>query len=573
MGGLRGIKGKRMGILTQIVSGAKAEFSGQGAGAARWREIFGSTNKEESKKPATSNSFGNSIVGSSAATKRLLQAMRSMAPGGWSDDRWEQTRHFVGITYLAIHRLATQWQQSEFQVFHRDLSLPDGKRPVTPDDPVQGDRQEIRPYDLVKLIQRPNKQDSFGKWMYRTCQQKYLTGTALTWLVPNMYGVPMEMYTVPTAVAIPQPAINPDFPDGFYRIQPVYPYGPFSSYPTPNSAVGAPIPAQWMMRFQFPHPFLRYEGYSPLSGVRLHLDEVEMVDRSRHAAMRREIRPSAVLNFGESEGMQALPEEEIARIHAEFEAEVMGPENAGRLYVATPGANLEPWGTSPQEMAYHDSWEQLVSFSLAAFGITKPAAGMIEESSYASLFACLKQLYTLTLKPDVDDAAADLTQYLCPYYGDDLFIEIRVPRIDDHDIKMLKIDKAITGKAITKNELRKELDLPLTYEEWGGDMVGDPSPKEQEQMQQEQQHQQQQQQMEGSTPNSEGGLDSQPPSEFPLEEEEPAEVTSSRPSPGNLSQGALGPRKSLNGQMKSLNGRKTNNFYELTRKVIRNGRH
>jgi hypothetical protein len=64
---------------------------------------------------------------------RLLEAMRSNAPGGWTDDRYEQTlRHFVGISYVAIHRLCTQLSRAEFQVFHEDPDHPDGRRPVTP---------------------------------------------------------------------------------------------------------------------------------------------------------------------------------------------------------------------------------------------------------------------------------------------------------------------------------------------------------------------------------------------------------------------------------------------------------
>src|SRR5260370_35899679 len=107
-----------------------------------------------------------------------------------------------------------------------------------------------------------------------------LMGKALTWMVPNKLKTPMELYSIPTAIAIPQPAINPDFPDGYYRIQPIYPYGPFSSYPTPATAVGAPIPAQWMLRVKYPHPLLRYDGYSPMTVLRLQQDEIESIDRS-----------------------------------------------------------------------------------------------------------------------------------------------------------------------------------------------------------------------------------------------------------------------------------------------------
>lgn len=529
---------------------------------ATWREIFGSTDKERDVyRPRQPGGYGRSVSSTDAAYMRLLQAMRSMAPGGWSDNRWEQTKHFVGPVYVAIDRKCRQLSQSEFQVFQRDPSHPEGKRPVTENDPPQGGR-DCKPYDLVTLLEKPNNQDSWGKLMWRWGQQLNLTGMALTWMVPNAYSVPVEIYPVPTAIAIPQPTVNPDFPDGYYRIQPVYPYGPFSSYPTPASAVGAAVPAQWMLRFLWPHPLLRYEGYSPQTGGNLHIDGIEMIDRSRHYKMRRGSNPDAVLNAAEGESAAPLDPTEIDRIHFEWENEQSGPENHGKLIVGTPGYNLETWGgPSPREMDYGQSWEQLLSFIMGGvFGITKPAAGMIEDANYSTLFATIKQLHLLTLQPDCDDIASELTRHLAPFFGDNLIVEIRTKRIDDHEIKEKWLRLLMEGKAITKNEMRKETEFPLTDDKWGADIAGDPSPIEQEQEEQESEAQM----MRGASEARER--------ELGLGEEitqdnrqEPEEVTASRPKTGSLGQGSLGPRKSLNSKVKS--------FYDVVRGSLNgNGR-
>ena len=463
--------------------------------------------------------------------------MRSMAPGGWSDNRWEQSAHFKSIAYVAIHRIAEQMAQAEFQVFQSDPYNPDGKRPVIQGEPA---------YDLVKLLEKPNNDDSFGALLYQWTLQISLTGMALTWMVPNILGKPCELYPIPTAIAIPQPAVNPDYPDGYYRIQPIYPYGPFSSYPTPASAVGAPIPAQWMLRFKYPHPLLRYEGYSPLSALAFHLDLVESIDRSRWYSMKRSINPSAVLNMDDMEGSPPLPEPEIERIRGEFETAQQGPENAGQLFVSFPGAKLEPWGVRPEEMDYPQGWEQVSSFVLGGLGITKQAAGMIEDSSYSTLFATLKQLYWLTLEPICTRFASYITRHLAPFFGDGLIVEIRCKRIDDHDIKNTKLNLLMAAKAITKNEMRKECDFPLTRELWGNEVAGQeplipvgidpltgvpiavevgmtqaPSPM---------------------------GIVQQDPIE-PSEQEDdmlnlvPAEISRSRPQPGYMGRGAMGERK------------------------------
>lgn len=553
-------------------------------GRALWREVFGvnATSKEEGSRqqPVAGGSYGRSITGTDAAIKRLVEAMRSRAPGGWSDDRWEQTmRHFVGIQYVAIHRCGEQMAQAEFQVFVKDEFHPDGRRPVKKNDPPFPG-YNVKPYELVEILEKPNNDDSFGDLMYRWNQQMDLTGSALTWMVPNQLGTPYELYSIPTCTAIPQPTVNPDFPHGYYRIQPVYPYGPFSSYPTPASAVGAPIPAEWMLRFCYPHPLLRYDGYSPLTALRSHIDQHESMDRSRWWQMKRTINPSAVLNFEDMEGSEPLPEPEIDRIKAEFEATFMGTENVGQLFVAAPGSRLEPWGGRPVDMDYPAGWEQLASFILGGgFGITKQAAGMIEDSSYSTLFATLKQLYWLTLEPKVNRIASKLTRHLAPFFGPDLIVVVRCKPINDHEITSQKISQGLQCRCITKNEVRKLLDLPVVQEPWGDEMAGvdplaDPLATGMP--------------VEGvdangqpvaaggmgpDLPNPEGVMDALQGEGGEIkyntdrpehDRDEPMEVTRNRPRTGRIGRGSVGPEKSL-GQ------KQTKSFYDRVMEVVTNG--
>ncbi len=559
--------------------GESTSFPGAGIGRALWRTTFGdqARNKEDPHKPRSRGNQGRSVAGANAAVSRLVQALRSMAPGGWSDDRWEQTKHWEGIQYIAGHRICELLYQGEFQVFKKDENNPDGKRPVSK-------RKDPEAYKLAELLEKPNPQDSFGDMMYRWFQQMTLTGKALTWMVPNKLGTPYELYPIPTAIAIPQAAINPEFPDGYYRIQPVYPYGPFSSYPTPSTSVGAPIPAQWMMDFKYPHPLLRYDGYAPMTALRLHIDELTMMDRSRHYAMRRQIRPSAKLTFKELENAEQLPEAEIDRLIAQIENAFQGPENAGALFVAPPGSDLEEWGTSPREMDYASSWDQLVNFIMGGLGITKPAAGMVEDSSYSTLFATLKQLYWLSIDPCCSRFAHGLTRHLAPFFGDDLVIEIRAKRLDDHDIAFQKISKLgeLVGKP--KSMIRvclKLLDMPLDEE-----LIKELSEAGQEQ---------QQPGAEGGMPGMEGAPGAAPGAEGeqpPMEQamqamggageegalgprDEEQEVEASRPTPGPLSEGALGPRKRLGKyftkhlpRVKHLKGK---SFYERVKEMCGNG--
>ncbi len=554
MGFISDLRDKGISLDSGIGIPRREQFPGRNESIATWRELFGNVSqvKEEAYKqpPVRGGSYGRSVLSGGASYKRLLEAMRSGAPGGWSDDRYEQTRHWEGVAYIAGHRTGELLSQAEFKVYERDDNHQDGKRPVRKGHPG---------YGLVRLLESPNEQDSFGDLIYRWWQQMTLTGKALTWMVPNRLGTVKELYSIPTAMAIPQPAINPDFPQGYYRIQPIYPYGPFSSYPTPATAVGAPIPAQWMMDVKYPHPLLRYDGWSPLTALRLEMDEFAMIGRSRHYKMRRSFNPSAVLQMEEAEGSQPLPEQEIERIKAEFEGSHQGPENHGNLYVTYPGSKLEEFGSHPTDMDYPSGWDQLSSFLLAGLGTTRPAAGIVEDSSYSTLFATLKQLYWLTLDPACNRFAAALTRKVAPFFGDDLIVEIKCRKLDDQDQLIAKWNYLMQAKCVSKNEVRHKFELPATKEEWGEEMAGvEPQPMGPPGM--------------GAAPmmppfgapppQAGAPVPLQPPGGAPLppdQMQEPTEIHASRQDPGNLSQGALGPR------MKGLRARAKSKSSPLTR--------
>lgn len=561
-----------MGFIAEM---SKAAILGQNQGSDLWRRTFGQA-KETPSKPIQQSDRGGSWVKSSTSsiesTKRLIQALRSQAPGGWTDDRYTESQKYIDIAYVAIHRQNELLTQAEFQLYVKDPNHPDGKRPITPEDPPHGDRL-VKPYDLVRLLECPNEDDSFGDLIAQFNLQMDLTGTSLSWMVPNELGYPMELYPIPTATMIPQPVMSPEYPKGFYRVQPLYPYGPFSSYPTPASSVGAPIPAEWVLKFKYPHPLLRYEGYSPLTAMRFQMDTLEMMNKSRWYSMKRSINPSAVMNFDEAEGMMPLPESEIQRIHAEWEANFQGVENHGKFIVGSPGGKIEEWGRSPRDMDYPAGWEQTTGFILGGgFGITKPAAGMVEDSSYSTLFATLKQLYWLTLDPKCARFANKMTRHLCPFFGDNLILEIRCKRIDDHEIFKGAIDTAMSAKAITKNEVRKRLEvlnLEPTKEKWGDEIAG---------------KEEQQQGMPGMPgmpgqgqpmPGQEQNGRPIPPDLSGLEDNEemvrpePPEISSSRPDTGTLNEGSLGPRKSI----KSILRQRGKVLVNGNGKHILNGKH
>jgi hypothetical protein len=145
-----------MGYLNNLAKKQKSFVNAATAPSrALWQDVFGDAGViKETIPPPTppGGSWGRSTVSSDNAFKRLVQAMRSNAPGGWSDDRWEQSRHFTGIAYVAIHRQNELLTQAEFQIYEKDPSHPDGMRPAN----------SAGAKALADLLEKPNSEDSFG---------------------------------------------------------------------------------------------------------------------------------------------------------------------------------------------------------------------------------------------------------------------------------------------------------------------------------------------------------------------------------------------------------------------------
>ncbi len=414
----------------------------------------------------------STIAGSRTAVDYLLNALRSAAPGAWSDNRLEQTNHFVGCAFLAINTLMKQAASSELCVWKRDPQDPEHKQRMGLDDP------------LVQLLMNPNNQDDYGMNMRRTVQQIGLTGSCLSWQVPNSFprwdmpeernqGQPSEMYVIPTALATPIPQYM-GYPQGAYRVQPLYPYGPFATLPNMASAAGAVVDARQFFVMRNPHPLLRYDGYSDLTAMRLQADTVDSIDRARWTTQQKGVEPAGILSLPtKPDGTNFDPDDpEVARIRNQIEEFWANPMNRGKFLIIGGGAEATPWGHAPMDMAWQEGWEQLVSFILASYGVMKSVAGASDDATYAQLYAALKQFHLMTLNPLLHLISGAWNKHLCPQFGPEYFVTIEPERIDDPTVRQGDEGHSIRIGDRTINEWRKQHGLEETPEPWGNERVG-----------------------------------------------------------------------------------------------------
>ena len=117
-------------IENKLNTAAKGLFPSQASGREMWRQVFGADRSHVPPPPPPQGpGWGrSSSYGTSVATRRLLETLRSGAPGGWTDDRWEQSKHYTGIQFVCISRTCEQLSESNFAIYLKDENHPDGKR-------------------------------------------------------------------------------------------------------------------------------------------------------------------------------------------------------------------------------------------------------------------------------------------------------------------------------------------------------------------------------------------------------------------------------------------------------------
>lgn len=433
--------------------GKKARFSDY------WQSIGAGTND---KLPKDSVIDAPSTV---ANFEYLLAALRSKAPGQWSQNLLELSRHFTSAAYLAINTLANQASSAEIHVFER-----------TP-DPHEADIELPWTEPCVRLLENPNNDDSAGDLWYQVTQQLSLTGIALVWKPTyNEYQIPEELYTITSSSALPWPP-SPIYPHGSYLIQPYYPYGPFSTVPSYQSAAGARIPAEQIIRIKNHHPVLRYDGYAVLTAMQRQMDVVESIDLARWTTQQKGVDPTLSVEFDPEVYNPDVTD--FKRLRVQLEALYAGPQNAGKLMFNPIGSKLSKVSNSPSEMAWQEGWEQLVKFVLAAYGTPSAVTGMADASSYASLYASLRQFHLISLCPLLSKIDTKFTsQLLRPYYGEDLYLQLKARNITDEDMEIKKLSMVLPANVLRRNELRKFLDLAPIKGPEGDEWVGKASIKE-----------------------------------------------------------------------------------------------
>jgi len=416
---------------------------------------------------------------SKQVNETLRMSMMGQGPGWWASDHAEEAQHFTSWNYCAIHSKAKQAAQASIRVFKRTPKKPDDttRTKSSAHDQQEYDRTPLPPAnDLVRLLEKPNPRWSGALWRYQIIQQLDLTGSALLWKVRDRGGKLSELWVIPTALARPQMP-SASYPLGAYWVTATGLFtltgglAPIPSGSSVGAAAGILIDARDMHPIRWPHAILMADGQSPLNAGSVQTDLAEEIDQAAWAAMNNVVDPSVILSIN---GTQQVDAPELDRIEEMIKANRGGSAGRGKIWIIQD-CKPEQVHRSPAELDYKDSRTQARDGVLSIQGMPGVACGMPSDTgTYSAYYVQLKQAIELTIQPELDLIASELTRLLHEESGDEsLEVQISAKSFDDPEVMDRRLGVMIqAGNAVTVKEFRAQIGLPPFGDERDDEFVG-----------------------------------------------------------------------------------------------------
>lgn len=222
------------------------------------------------------------------------------------------------------------------------------------------------------------------------------------------------------------------------------------------------------------NPLDDWYGLSPIQAAARNVDMSNEIQKWNVALLQNNMRPPGALVVQES-----LDDENRNRMVAQLKERHQGALNAG-VPMLLDGGNFD-WkqmSFSPAESDWLAGDERASRKITSAFGVPPEMLGIMAKGGLndSNFQQARKRLYMETVLPLADGIRDELNLWLCPLFGDGLFIDY-----DRDDIEAIQEDRAtvwdralksITGGMLTQNEAREMVGFEALP---GGDVLLVPS--------------------------------------------------------------------------------------------------
>jgi HK97 family phage portal protein len=336
-------------------------------------------------------------------------------------------------------------------------------------DDTEGRPVEIESGPLVDLLKRPNPQMSCGDFLEAISIYMLSMGNCYIERVgPTDTGAPKELW-------LPRPdKIEIEKGD---KVNPVKGYkyvadlNPSNQVQWPGDFIGKRGLVQKLMHLKFFHPIDDWYGLAPMEAAARSIDQNNSAQEWNISTLKNGARPTGALCIeGTLDRDQREELQEALNQHS-------GSGSVGKTFILEGGVGeYKPFAMTAAEMSWLEGQQMATRRICSVFRVPPQLIADETAKTYANYEEARRAFYLEAVLPDADFICEVLTNWLAPFYGDD--IKIGYDRNDieaiqeDRDVIHARAKESFDSGLITLNEAREMIgQKPIP----GGDVLAVPT--------------------------------------------------------------------------------------------------
>lgn len=215
-------------------------------------------------------------------------------------------------------------------------------------------------------------------------------------------------------------------------------------------------------------------GLPPLVAAAFGVDVFNAGQEWNKALLQNGAKPPGALTVKDGDGKPAtLTDDQYDRMKRMIDSEYSGAKNAGRPLLLEGGVEWQQLGMSPVDMDHKENMLTNARFIAGVYHVPEQLLNIPGSSTFANFEQATVAFWTTAALPLLGTLLEDLTNWLAPLYGDDLFLWYDEAMIEALEpLRKAKGERVNAAGYMTINEKRREMGLDDID---GGDVVLVPS--------------------------------------------------------------------------------------------------
>lgn len=403
----------------------------------------------------------------------------------------EQQKHFTYWNWIAITRTAERAAGMEPQ-----FSLPGSSRASrdwkqsqhlrTLYGVAQAESEALQPlpetHPLATLFAKPNPDDDWASLCEETVVHWKLSGQFVWWMIPNKIRGPQGLALPGEIYCVPPSWVHPQYDKQSRRLV------SYLIRPDGDSRRDVYVLPEYLIWRKATNPRSKTEAMSPLQAGAMWVDGTESIEAARRSQFDNGCNPSVLLHLGEK--YQGASKDELDEVRHRFLMRQKGLHRQGEPMTIPPGIEAKPWSTTPKEMDYGVSANQLRDNTLALHGVPPIVAGISTDYNRATASTAVAVFCDITINPLLRMLASTIQRFIGRRFYDPrilVWFDDCTPADAEQELKDQEFDfkvGALTpaqrqdyrGYEVSKESAYNSGYLQSTLVPLNDDLMPDPSP-------------------------------------------------------------------------------------------------